>query len=251
MEHQPRRLRPRPLRPLRAAQPASPLWPRLSGLPSRRRSAGRELLFRRIRTLARSPPALQFRPHLSALSLLRRSADRRSACQCRETMRRPRRSTGALNGERGPAVDETRSCCVAAALRFAHEKVLGGNRFFVVFAGTDRRAGTLIVSLTIWNTNRVHISQRTLVGFEMARDRFGEIVLRKDPRDSFSHVGTDRAAVTKDLWQRDRKRRRRGGGVRCCGTSTGSETQAGKARRTAAAGESRKKGWLSACGSIS
>ena len=39
LQRQPRRLQPQPLRPPRVAQPASPLRPRLSGLPSPRRSA--------------------------------------------------------------------------------------------------------------------------------------------------------------------------------------------------------------------
>ena len=44
-------------------------------------------------------------------------------------------------------------------LALCTRKVLGGNRFLSFLpGGTDRRAGTPIVSLTIWNTNRVHIS---------------------------------------------------------------------------------------------
>ena len=75
--------------------------------------------------------------------------------------------------------------------------------------------------------------------------QLGKRTLRKN---AFRHVGTDRATVTNDLCQQGRRRRRRGGGVRCSGTSTASETQAGTARRTQAPRESRKKGWLSACG---
>ena len=41
-----------------------------------------------------------------------------------------------------------------------HTKKCSAGIVFLSFlpGGTDRRAGTLIVSLTIWNTNRVHIS---------------------------------------------------------------------------------------------
>ena len=138
-------------------------------------------------------------------------------------------------------------------MRFAHEKVLGGNRFFVVFAGRGRSASGNAYSQShdLEHKSCSHLTwRRTLVGFEMARDRFGEIVLRKDPRDSFAHVGKERASVSTDLCRRGRRRRRRGGGVRCSGTSTASETQAGKARRTTAKRERRKKGWASACGCI-
>ena len=56
--------------------------------------------------------------------------------------------------------------------------------FFVVFAGRDRSASGNAYSQShnLEHKSCSHLTwRRTLVGFEMARDRFGEIVSRKDP----------------------------------------------------------------------
>ena len=167
-----------------------------------------------------------------------------------------RARSGGISSPSSAPLGCRRDALMLSGGRFAlcTRKVLGGNRFFVVFAGRDRSASGNAYSQSHYLEHKScsHLTwRRTLVGFEMARDRFDEIVSRKDPCEKFRDVGTDRASVINDLCQRGRRRRQRGGGVRCCGTSTGSETQAGKARRSQGAGESRKKGWLSGWCSIS